>query len=194
MLCDGIFWQAAILDKLDILTYRMYWIMVFTCLGCCCMGTGCHCALPMWWTVRPSRVILGTLMYRWGCSSFVWFVLDSEQGHCSQVLHTVPSWGRHRGESLWPTEQIQAVKFNPKWDQASKVRKRSMRRGFVNLYWLSYSHRNNLMTPLCQRHIFVKCLKHAQMFHSWANTLLVSDLNDYLTSVSVHCHKKSLSN
>lgn len=67
-----------------------------------------------------------------------------------------------------------------------------MRRGFVNLYWLSYSHRNNLMTLLCQRHIFVKCVKRAQMFHSRANTLFMSDLNEYLASVSVH--KKSLSN
>lgn len=183
------FWQAAILDKMDILTYRMYWIMGFKCLRCCCMGTSCRCASPMWWTVRSSRVILGTSLGQ-GCSSFVWLVLDCEQGHCSQVLHTV-----HRGEDLGPTEQTQAIKFNPNWDQASKARRGSMRRGFVNLYMaMPYRHRNNLMTLLCQRHIFVKCLKRAPMFHSWANMLLMSDLSDYLASVSVHCHKKSLSN
>lgn len=157
------------------------------------METSCHCALPMWRTVRSSRETLDTSLGQ-GCSLFVWFVWDCEQGHCSQVFHTVPSRVRHRGEDLGPTEQIQAVKFNLKWDQASKVRKRSMRRGFVNLYWLSYSHRNNLMTLLCQRHVFVKCVKCAQIFHSWANILFMSDLNDYLASVSVLGHKKSLFN
>lgn len=187
------FWQAAILDEMDILIYRMYWIMGFKCLRCCCMGTSFPCALAMWWTVRPSRVTLDTSLGQ-GCSSFVWFILDCEQGHCSQVLHTVPSRVRHRGEDLGPTEQIQAVKFDPKWDQASKARKRTMRRGFVNLSWLSYSHRNNLMTLSCQRHLFVKCVKCAQIFLSRANTLFMSDLNDCLASVSVLCHKKSLSN
>lgn len=157
------------------------------------MGTNCHCALPMWWTVRCSRVILGTSLGQ-GCSCFVWFVLDCEQGHCCQGLHTVPRRVRHRREDLGPAEQIEAVQFNPKWDQTIKVRKRSMRRGFGDLYWLSYSHSNNLMTLKCQRHIFVKCMKRAQMFHSWANTLFMSDLNEYLASISVLCHKKSLSN
>lgn len=166
----------------------MHWIMGFKCLRCYCMGTSCHCALPMWWTLRFSRVTLDTSLGQ-DCSSLVWFVLDCEQGHCSQVLPIVPSRMRHRGEDLGPTEQVQAVKFNPKWDQASKAKKRSVRRGFVNLYWLSYSRRNNLITLLCPRHVFVKCVKRAQMFHSWASTLFMSDLNDYLTSFSVLCHK-----
>lgn len=34
--------------------------MFFKCLSCCCVGTSCHCALSMWWTVRCPRVIQGT--------------------------------------------------------------------------------------------------------------------------------------
>lgn len=68
------------------------------------------------------------------CFSFVKFVLECVQGYCSQILCIAPSRVRHREEGLESTVQVQALKFNPKLVQTSKVRKRSMRTDLGNLF------------------------------------------------------------
>jgi len=97
------------------------------------MGANWHCALRVWWTEGSSRVTLDTSLGM-VCFPFVYFVLDSEQGYCSRILCTVPSRVRGREEGLGSTVQMWAVKFNPKRDQTSKVRKTSTRTDLVNLF------------------------------------------------------------
>lgn len=62
------------------------------------------------------------------------FVLNCEQGYCSQTRRTVPSRVECREESLGSTVHIQAVQINPKWDQPSNGRRRSLRMDVVNLF------------------------------------------------------------